>query len=324
MTDCIKEALFYEKQRDGFVKCDLCPHCCVIAPGGTGICGVRRNIEDALFAESYSRISSLALDPIEKKPLNRFYPGSLILSAGGYGCNMKCAYCQNHTISQQVTSENPKLCVTLPRQNAHLPNVNSAFVSVASLDFGVFRGYLQKPETQFAPLEELLRAAKNTAGNIGIAFTYNEPLIGIEYILDAAPMFRDAGLKVVLVTNGMINREPLEALLPYTDAMNIDVKAFNAAKYKELGGDLSAVMKTVERSTAACHVEITSLIVPGQNDTIDDMRALAEWLSGISPEIPLHVTRFFPRYMMSGGEPTPVETMKTLTETARKILKYVY
>ena len=277
-----KEALFYEKRPDGSVVCGLCPHGCRVAGGETGLCGVRRNFGGALFAESYGRISSLALDPIEKKPLNRFYPGSLILSAGGYGCNMKCAYCQNHTISQQ------------------------------------------RPETKFASPEELLQIAKNTAGNIGIAFTYNEPLIGIEYILDAAPLFRDAGLKTVLVTNGMINDKSLETLLPHTDAMNIDVKAFNVAKYKELGGDLPSVMKTVEKSAAVCHVEITSLIVPGQNDGVDDMRALAEWLAGISPEIPLHITRFFPRYKMSGCEPAPTATMKVLAESARKILKYVY
>ena len=278
----MKEALFYRKQNDGCVVCGLCPHVCRIADGEAGLCGVRGNNDGTLFAESYGRISSLALDPIEKKPLNRFYPGSMILSAGSYGCNMKCAYCQNHTISQQ------------------------------------------KPETEFALPKELLRIAKNTAGNIGIAFTYNEPLIGIEYILDTAPLFRDAGLKVVLVTNGMINEEPLQALLPYIDAMNIDVKAFNATKYKELGGNLQAVIKTVEKSAAACHVEITSLIVPGQNDSIDDIQALSEWLSGVSPKIPLHITRFFPRYMMSGGEPTPAKTMQALTESARKILKYVY
>jgi pyruvate formate lyase activating enzyme len=278
----IKEALFYEKQSDGSVICGLCPHNCRIGRGETGFCGVRVNTGGALFAESYGCVSSLNLDPIEKKPLNRFYPGSLILSVGGYGCNMKCPYCQNHAISQE------------------------------------------KPKTKKAPPEELLRMAKNTAGNIGIAFTYNEPLISIEYIIDAAPFFRDAGYKTVLVTNGMIKTEPLKALLPYIDAMNIDVKAFSAAQYKKLGGDLPAVLETVTKSAVACHVEITSLIVPGQNDNIDDMRALAEWLSGISPEIPLHITRFFPRYQMSGGEPTPVKTMKTLAESARKILKYVY
>ena len=278
----MKEALFYEKQSDGFILCGLCPHACRIAAGETGFCGVRRNVDGRLFAENYGCISSLNLDPVEKKPFYRFYPGSLILSAGSFGCNMKCAYCQNYTISQQ------------------------------------------RPETKFAPPEELLRMAKNTAGNIGIAFTYNEPLISIEYILDAAPLFREAGLKIALVTNGMINAGPLEVLMPYADAMNIDVKAFNAAKYRKLGGDLHAVMKTVEESAAACHVEITSLIVPGQNDNADDMPALAEWLAGVSPDIPLHITRFFPRYRMSGAAPTPVKTMETLAESARKVLKYVY
>ena len=278
----MKEALFYERQNDGFVICRLCPHGCRIACGKSGFCGVRVNIDGVLFAESYGRISSLQLDPIEKKPLSRFYPGSLILSVGGYGCNMKCAYCQNHTISQQ------------------------------------------KPETKFTHPEELLWMAKNTAGNIGIAFTYNEPLISIEYILDSAPLFKEAGLKTALITNGMITSEPLKALLPYTDAMNIDVKTFNRTRYEKLGGDLSAVLKTAETSAAACHVEITSLIVPGQNDNVDDMRALAEWLAGVSPEIPLHITRFFPRYMMSGSEPMSVKTMKTLAESAREVLKYVY
>ena len=278
----MKEALFYERQRDGAVVCGLCPHACLIFPGKVGLCGVRRNIEGRLLAESYGCISSLSLDPIEKKPLKRFYPGSLILSVGCYGCNMKCAYCQNYSISQQ------------------------------------------KPETNAASPEELLRIAENTAGNIGIAFTYNEPLVGVEYILDAAPLFKDAGMKVVLVTNGMINAEPLETLLPYTDAMNIDVKVFDAARYKELGGDLSTVIKTVEKCAAVCHVEITSLIVPGQNDGVGDMQALAEWLNGISPEIPLHISRFFPRYKILDGEPTPVKTMSALAETAREHLKYVY
>ena len=278
----MKEALFYEKQGEGSVVCGLCPHGCFIARGAVGLCGIRRNIGGMLFAESYGCISSLSLDPIEKKPLKRFYPGSLILSVGSCGCNMKCAYCQNYKISQQ------------------------------------------KPEYKPAPPKELLRMAENTADNIGIAFTYNEPLVGIEYVLDAAPLFKDAGLKTVLVTNGMINAGPLEVLLPYTDAMNIDVKAFDAARYKDLGGDLPTVMKTVEKSAAVCHVEITSLIVPGQNDREEDMLALAEWLAGISPEIPLHVSRFFPRYKMPDGEPTPVETMKTLAESARKFLKHVY
>ena len=278
----MKEALFYQKKFDGSAICLLCPHGCRIPLGGIGFCGARVNVGGALIAESYGHISSLALDPIEKKPLNRFFPGSLILSAGGYGCNMKCTYCQNYTISQQM------------------------------------------PETKYTSPEELLQIAKNTEGNIGVAFTYNEPVIGIEYILDTAPLVRDTGLKTVMVTNGMINDEALEALLPHIDAMNIDVKAFDEEKYEKLGGDLATVKRTVKKCAAACHVEITALIVPGQNDASEDMRALTEWLAGVSPEIPLHITRFFPRYRMPEGEPTPAATMKALAESARKILKYVY
>jgi len=196
-----KEALFYKKQDDGSVICELCPHGCRIKDGEIGLCGVRENAGGTLFAKSYGLISSLSLDPIEKKPLNRFYPKSQILSAGSYGCNMKCAYCQNYAISQSV------------------------------------------PETKFIAPDELLQTAQKIPGNIGIAFTYNEPLIGIEYILDAAPLFKKAGLKAVLVTNGMINEKPLEVLLSYVDAMNIDIKAFDAAQYKALGGNLEAVKK---------------------------------------------------------------------------------
>jgi len=279
----MKEALFYQKQDIGFVVCGLCPHGCRIQSGGTGLCGARKNNGGILISENYGQITSLALDPIEKKPLRKFYPGSMILSVGSYGCNMKCPYCQNHSISQG------------------------------------------RPETKHISSEELLRIAQSTDGNIGIAFTYNEPLVSVEYILDAAPLFRAAGLKVVLVTNGMISPEPLKALLPYVDAMNIDVKAFGSEQYRKLGGDLETVKNTVECSAAAgCHVEITTLIVPGQNDGAEDMRALAEWLARISPEIPLHISRFFPRYKNTDCNPTSINTMKELAAVAQKDLKYVY
>ena len=278
----MREALFYQKLNGGFVQCGLCPHLCRIAKDKTGICKVRKNNGGVLTTESYGRISGLSLDPIEKKPLKMFYPKSFILSVGSYGCNMKCAYCQNHSISQSI------------------------------------------PQTRFILPEELLAIAKSEPDNLGIAFTYNEPLISIEYILDTAPLFKSVGLKTVLVTNGMINIEPLKALLPYIDAMNIDFKAFDTEKYKSLKGDLAAVMKTVEESSKACHVEITSLIVPGQNDTEKDIISLSDWLKGISPKIPLHITRFYPRYKFSNYESTPKETLEKLAALALKKLKYVY
>jgi len=278
----MKEASFYEKQSGGAVLCRLCPHGCRIRTGGAGLCGARQNRDEILIAGSYGCITSLNLDPVEKKPLRRFYPGSMILSAGSYGCNMKCAYCQNHEISQA------------------------------------------KPRTEYIAPDGLLKRAKSAKNNLGIALTYNEPLIGIEYILDCAPLFREAGLKVVLVTNGLINPEPLKALLPHVDAMNIDVKAFSTEAYQKLGGNLAAVKQTVEASAAVCHVEVTALIVPSQNDSTEDMRALGQWISAVSPEIPLHISRFFPRYQMTAGKPTPIDTIRKLAEAAREYLQYVY
>jgi len=278
----LKEALFYEKlPGTSAVECRLCPHNCRIPGDGVGLCGARKNRDGVLYAESYGQITSLALDPIEKKPLNRFHPGSRILSVGGYGCNMKCPYCQNHEISQA------------------------------------------KPDAQYFSPEKLLSIAKNTPGNLGVAFTYNEPLIGIEYLLDCAPLLKKAGLKVVLVTNGLVSYEPLKTLLLHIDAMNIDVKAFSTAAYRNIGGDLSAVKQTVETCVSACHIEVTALIVPGQNDGEEDMRALSEWLCGLSPDIPLHISRYFPRYKAS-HPPTPVATIQKLAAVARRRLRYVH
>lgn len=275
------EARFYEKAGT-IAHCRLCPHGCKIKDGQIGLCGVRKNIGGILRAESYGLISSLALDPIEKKPLRRFHPGRQILSAGSYGCNMTCAYCQNSAISQKI------------------------------------------PETRFISPGELTGIAKSTRGNLGLAFTYNEPLMSMEYLLDAAPLLKDAGLKVVLVTNGLVSHAPLEALLPHVDAMNIDVKAFTKEGYRALGGDLETVKHTVELSAEACHVEVTALIVPGKNDGKEEMEALSEWLASISPDIPLHLSRFFPRYKMTDAQPTPVEKLNALAETAKRILKHVY
>jgi len=279
----MKEALFCEKKENGITICRLCPHNCRIAKGKRGFCFARRNVDGRLIAESYGQITSIALDPVEKKPLYRFYPGRMILSVGSYGCNMKCCYCQNHTISQQVL------------------------------------------DADFVSPQNLVVMAKNVLRNIGVAFTYNEPLISLEYILDTAPLLKKQGLKTVLVTNGMINPEPLKQLLPYLDAVNIDLKTFDAAKYKKLGGNLATVMQTIEICAAAkIHVEITSLIVPGQNDSISDMRAQCQWLAKISPDIPLHITRFSPRYKMMDSSPTPAKNIKDLASIARQYLKNVY
>jgi pyruvate formate lyase activating enzyme len=281
-----KPALFWRTGENGAVLCGLCPKACRIAEGAAGICGGRRNTGGELFAEGFGRVSSIALDPIEKKPLARFYPGSMILSVGGFGCNLRCPFCQNSAIS---------------------------------LEYGQS---LQTAER--LPPETLAALAQETVprGNIGVAYTYNEPIVNIEYLLDCAALVREAGLKNVLVTNGYINPEPLRRLLENTDAMNIDLKGFTEAFYAKLGGSLEPVKNTIELAHGRCHVEVTTLLIPGENEA--DINPLAEWLASLSPEIPLHLSRFFPRHKYSGRQATPRESILEACETARKHLRYVY
>ena len=266
--------------------CNICTHNCDIEEGKTGFCNARGNISGKISSLNYGRLTSISLDPIEKKPLNRFFPDSLILSVGSFGCNLRCGFCQNHSISMADS----------------------------------------KAETAYLSPEELVLKAKELVlhGNIGIAFTYNEPLVGYEYVYDCASLAHDNGLKTVLVTNGLINAEPLSKLLPLIDAMNIDLKGFSADFYKKVAGDFETVKKTIEKSAKVCHVEVTTLIIPGENDSADEMDREAEWLASIDPEIPLHISRFFPRYKMLQKEATPLETIHLLRDTARRHLKYVY
>jgi pyruvate formate lyase activating enzyme len=279
----MKEALFYEKfSNSGLVECKLCPHFCFIGGGKYGFCGVRKNIKNVLYAESYGQISSIAVDPIEKKPLYHFFPGSQILSVGSYGCNMKCLFCQNHTISQS------------------------------------------KPEIQYILPEKLLKIAVSIPQNLGVAFTYNEPLISFEYLINCAKLLKKADLKVVIVSNGMINPEPLEKLLPFADAFNVDLKSFNSDFYKKHGGNLETVKKSIEKISENCYIEVTVLVIPNENDGESEILELSEWLSEISNKIPLHFSRFFPKYKMLGHIPTPIEKLYRFAEIAKKFLKYVY
>lgn len=267
--------------------CQVCMHHCKLKPGQWGLCRARKNEEGEIICKSYGQVSSLALDPIEKKPLNRFYPGSKILSVGSFGCNLRCPFCQNHEISM-VRPDLSEDC------------------------------YLS-PET----LAEIADNCREK-GNIGVAFTYNEPLIGWEYVLDAAKLVKEKGMKNVLVTNGTASPEILKKLLPYIDAMNIDLKGFREEYYKKLGGSLSVVKEFITRAAAHCHVELTTLIVPGENDSVSEMEEEAAWIASVSREIPLHVSRFFPRFQMQNVQATAVESVYALAETARKYLKYVY
>lgn len=281
----MKRALFYENLENNTVRCRLCPHGCVLTAGATGLCRSRRNVEGQLYSLNYGCVTSIALDPIEKKPLYHFHPGSMILSAGTYGCNFKCGYCQNWSIA-----------------------------------------HADAQATQIAP-EELadLALAYVGRGNIGVAYTYNEPSIWFEYVLEAAKLVRDRGLVNVLVTNGFISREPLDQLLPLTDAMNIDVKAFTKGFYeKYCNGSLAEVKKTVERAAQSCHVEITTLVIPSLNDSPEEIAELAQWLSTIDQGIVLHLTRFFPNYRMNNIPPTPRSTLENARDRALVFLKHVY
>lgn len=265
------------------IICDVCPHHCRIPEGGTGFCRARKNSGGNNVPANYGRITSLALDPIEKKPLYGFYPGSVILSAGSYGCNMNCPFCQNYTISA-----------------ADERSVRYAEISP----------------------EELVSQALRYPENIGAAFTYNEPMISWEYILDCASLLKKHGLKTVLVTNGCVNKTVTEKLLPYIDAMNIDLKG-DREFYKELYGDYDTVKKTIETVYDKCHLEVTILLIPGKNDTEEFVRREAEWLSGLDPDIILHLTRYFPRRHYT-IPPTDIAKMKELKKTADMYLNHVY
>ncbi|MBR6184908.1 MAG: AmmeMemoRadiSam system radical SAM enzyme [Clostridia bacterium] len=272
-------------------RCGVCFRRCEIPEGGLGFCGARTNENGTVVAANYGRITGLALDPIEKKPLRRFHPGALILSAGSYGCNLRCPFCQNHEISW--SKEAMRLAETA------------------------------ESITPEALAETALRL--HPRGNIGLAFTYNEPLIGWEFVRDTARLTHEMGLVNVLVTNGTAELPVLEALLPLIDAMNIDLKGFTERYYtKVLGGDLQTVKAFIARAARSCHVELTTLIVPGENDTEEEMRSLSAWIAMLDPEIPLHISRFFPRFSWSDRPATSVALIYRLADIARESLRFVF
>ena len=277
-------------------RCEVCFRHCELKEGQTGFCGARICAGGKVTASNYGRVTSLALDPIEKKPLNRFMPGSRILSVGSYGCNLRCPFCQNHEISWSEEAMR----------------------------------YAERAE-RITP-EQLVQTAAyyRRKGNIGLAFTYNEPLVGYEFVRDTAKLVREAGMVNVLVSNGTASTAVLEEILPYMDAMNIDLKGFTDRYYRDvLGGDRDMVMRFIERAAQSCHVELTTLIIPGENDSEEEMRQMCGWISdlkGVVPgeEIPLHISRFFPRFHMTDRGPTSVALIYRLADVAREQLRYVY
>ena len=272
------------RKADDKLECILCPHFCKLGVGKTGICGVRKNAGEKIELTTYGVLSGYALDPVEKKPLYHFFPGHNILSVGSFGCNMRCDFCQNYHISQKVPDD-------------------------------------PVPENLISKIiDDALSAEKN----IGIAFTYNEPIISFEYMRDVAVSAKIEGLYTVMVSNGYVNSNPLNDILEFIDAFNIDLKGFTEEYYHKLRGDLATVKRTIELAYAASHVEVTTLIVPGENDSDEEMEELSGWLSGISKDIPLHISRFFPRWQMQDREATPVKQVYHLAEIARKHLNYVH
>ena len=267
--------------------CPVCTHHCTLAEGQYGRCRVRKNVNGQVTGVNYGKVTALMLDPIEKKPLRRFFPGNMILSVGSFGCNLSCPFCQNHEISMAGET-------------------GTAWKALSPAELAD------------------LAVRYRRRGNLGVAFTYNEPLTGYEYVRDTARLVHGRGMKNVLVTNGCARLPVLEELLPWIDAMNIDLKGFTEAYYRKLGGDLETVKCFIARAAQDCHVELTTLIVPGENDSLEEMKREAQWIASVDPEIPLHVTRFFPRYRMNDREATAVEAVYQLRDTAAEYLRYVY
>jgi pyruvate formate lyase activating enzyme len=268
------------------LQCLLCPHLCKLGEGKTGICGVRKNTGEKIELTTYGVISGYSLDPVEKKPLYHFFPGYNILSVGSYGCNMRCDFCQNYQISQNLRE-----------------NVRSAV----------------------SP-DELVDNALAARNNIGIAFTYNEPGIWFEYVMDTATQAKEKGLYTVMVTNGYLNKLPLGELIEVIDAFNVDHKAFNESFYKKLtGAHLEPVKNSLKQiARAGRHLEITTLLIPGQNDNADEMENEVNWIaSELGDEIPFHLSRYFPTYKRTDPA-TPPDTLNRHFEIASGRLKYVY
>ena len=279
----VKEARYWEPAEAGRVRCRLCPHECSISEGSSGRCQVRENIDGTLRTHNYSRVSAAHWDPIEKKPLFHFHPGTDILSLGTIGCNLACAFCQNWSISQS------------------------------------------RAGTRRLTPEEAVALAEGREGNLGIAYTYNEPFIWYEFVFEAAQMIRERGLHNVLITNGYVQEGPLRELLPFIDAMNVDVKAMGEQFYRELcRGRPEPPRRTVEIAyEAGCLVEVTNLVIPNWNDGAEEIGSLVDWVAGVGRDIPLHFSRYHPDHKFA-EPPTPTETLARARAIASEKLDYVY
>jgi pyruvate formate lyase activating enzyme len=275
------------KKVEGKIQCLLCPHLCKLAKGKSGICRVRRNSGDDIELITYGVISGFAIDPVEKKPLYHFFPGQNVLSIGSYGCNLKCDFCQNYHISQNLP------------ESHHFMNSTP---------------------------ENITMDALRLENNIGVAFTYNEPVIWFEFMRDTAIRSKESGLFTIMISNGYVNSEPLSEIIQFIDAFNIDLKSFNNEFYRKVAGaEIEAVKSSLKQiAKSGKHLEITTLIIPGLNDDVKEMSAQAEWIAEeLGRDVPFHLSRYFPMYNRNDPA-TSQETMNILYEIASEKLDYVY
>lgn len=280
----MKPAVYFDEYgEDKVLQCLLCPLHCIIKPDQVGFCGVRKNVDGMLYSLNYGQLTSIAIDPIEKKPLYHLFPGEKILSVGSWGCNLRCDFCQNW----EITKQRPKTVMrVMPQQ----------LIQIA--------------------LERESR---------GIAFTYNEPIVSFEFILDTSRAAAKEGIYSILVTNGVIDEEPMDLLSQSVRGMNIDLKGWNDEFYvKDIGTEKRVVLRSIETARkAGTHIELTTLIIPGKNDSPEEMREEAKWISGLSKDIPLHINRYFPNYK-STIPPTSPDSLIQLADVAKEYLRYVY
>lgn len=281
-------ALYYETREDRSVRCLLCPHQCILTPGDYGKCNTRMNLDGEMVPKGYGIISAISTDPIEKKPLYHFYPGRSILSIGGFGCNLSCDFCQNCEISQ------------------------------------IDKRVLDRHPTR-SPEDIVSKACMHT-DNIGLAYTYNEPTVYFEYMIRCASLVKECNLMNVMVTNGYINKKPLEDLLCFMDAFNIDLKAFRNEFYKKRSGaSLSPVLDSIKTvANSGRHLELTFLIIPGYNDSVDEWEDMITWINNhCGSDTVLHVSRYFPRHKLN-NPPTPLMTIERFLDLAAGRINYVY
>ncbi|MBN1521241.1 MAG: AmmeMemoRadiSam system radical SAM enzyme [Candidatus Aureabacteria bacterium] len=283
------EALFYEKKEERAVQCRLCGHECIIRPGKRGICCVRENKEGTLYSLNSDRLISSSVDPIEKKPLYHFLPGSSAFSIAAMGCNFHCSFCQNVSISQVSCSE------------------------------GVYG--------QKITFEDVLKAALQS-GAASLSYTYSEPTVFYEMVRGVGVLAREKGLKNTLVSNGFMSDDVARDMLSFMDGANIDLKFFRDESYRKLtGGNLEKVKSSIEifAGSPSLWIEITTLLIPGINDSTEELKALSSWIASLDKNIPWHISRFFPHHKMIDKRPTPVSTLERAYETGKEQgLKFVY